>query len=112
MPLPKATRKTSTTAVSSQPSLKASFAAARNAKSAVVGEKKKSQTVVTPTVLVVATPSPDEVAAVPKKVSEKRESITDEDSEEDDYEPISPIVDSDDDVVEVSNVMLKGLARY
>ena len=103
MPAPKTARKSSTTAVSSQPSLKASFAAVRNAKNATVGEKKKSESVITP-ITVIATPAPVETApkAAPKKVLKKRESTTDDDSEiDDDYEPISPIVESDLDAVEV-----------
>lgn len=108
MPAPKGTRKTSTTstAVSSQPSLKASFAAVRNAKRAgVTGEKTKSQTVITPIAIspVVATPVPAATVAkeAPKKVSNDRDSITDWTSEEDDFEPVSPIVESGPEITEV-----------
>jgi hypothetical protein len=116
MPPAKATRKSSTTAAASQPSLKDSFAAVRTAKNAAIGmstERKKSQTV-TP-IVVVATPPVEVVAPkpAPKKVLKKRNSTTDEDSEEeDDYEPISPTLESDRDgphVVENVEVSLQPL---
>jgi len=107
MPPPKATKRAGT---SSQPSLKASFAAVRNAKGAV-SSRKKVETVTPIVTDVVATPPVKEAVpnAAPKKSLKKRHSTTDEDSEEEeDYEPISPTLDLDgdgksgDDVVEVS----------
>jgi len=100
MPPAKATRKT-TTVASNQPNLKASFAAVRSAKSAVTvvtTERKNSRTVTPIVTSAVATP-PVEAAVpkpAPKKVLTKRNSTTDEDSEEDDdYEPISPTLESE-----------------
>jgi hypothetical protein len=123
MPPAKATRKTSTTVASNQPNLKASFAAVRNARSAVTGvstEKKNGRTVAPIVTSVVATP-PVEVAApkpASKKVLKKRNSTTDEDSEqEDDYEPISPTLESDldgqhvVDEVEVKSSVADGQSR-